>query len=129
MKTGRCQCGTIQFEVSGEARQVYACHCRDCQKQSASAFGISVIHAPEDLNIISGRPKSWTRATDSGGSLACFFCETCGTRLWHADGDVVSIKGGALDEPPEVKTHIWTQSKLPWLNLPADAETWPREPG
>jgi len=128
MSLASCQCGAIRFEVRGEPAKVYACHCRECQKQSASAFGISIIHAPEDLTVTRGTPKSWTRATDSGGSLTCWFCDTCGSRLWHAAGDVISIKGGALEVPPTVGTHIWTKRRLPWVVLPKDAETWPGEP-
>lgn len=42
MQTGRCQCGEICYESSGQAVGLYICHCRECQKQSASAFGISL---------------------------------------------------------------------------------------
>jgi len=129
MKTGGCQCGAVRFEVTGEARKVYACHCRECQKQSASAFGISVIHASNDLTVISGSPKNWTRNTVSGGKMVCWFCEICGSRLWHEAGSVISVKGGALDVTPEVQTHIWTRRRLPWVILPDGVETWPEEPG
>jgi len=40
---GGCQCGAIRYELSGEGLELYVCHCKECRKQSASAFGISVI--------------------------------------------------------------------------------------
>ena len=42
-KTGGCQCGSIRYRIKQEANMLYACHCRDCQKQSGSAFGLSLI--------------------------------------------------------------------------------------
>ena len=128
MKTGGCQCGAVRFKVNGAAQSAYACHCAECRKQSASAFGISVIHAPEDLSITTGTPRSWTRATASGGALSCWFCPDCGSRLWHAGNGVISIKGGALDQTPDVEAHIWTARKLSWVVIPEGAEQWPYEP-
>ena len=128
MKSGGCQCGAVRFEVAGAASKVYACHCRECRKQSASAFGISVIHAPADLTVTQGSPKNWKRDTASGGEMSCWFCENCGSRLWHAAGTVISIKGGALDETPDVQSHIWTSRRLPWIAFPEGVENWPEEP-
>ena len=128
MKSGGCQCGAIRFELIGNASKVYACHCGECQKQSASAFGISVIHAPEHLTITQGTPKSWKRETSSGNEMTCWFCEKCGSRLWHTAGSVIFVKGGALDETPEIQTHIWTSRRLPWVVLPEGVETWSEEP-
>jgi len=128
MKSGGCQCGAVRFDVTAEPQKSYACHCGECQKQSASAFGISVIHAPEDLSIRKGTPKCWTRPAASGGEMTCWFCETCGSRLWHEAGAIISIKGGAFDTPPEVRVHIWTTRRLPWVIIPDDVEIWPEEP-
>jgi len=128
MKTGGCQCGAIRFELSGEPVTVYACHCLECRKQSASAFGISTIYSRADLHVTLGKPKQWNRPTDSGGTMTCWFCEVCGSRLWHEGGGSISVKGGALDETLEPRSHIWTAHKLPWVILPDGIETWPYEP-
>src|ERR1700730_909187 len=42
IRTGGCQCGQVRYESSGESVALYVCHCRECQKQSASAFGMSL---------------------------------------------------------------------------------------
>ena len=40
--SGGCQCGQVRYEVKRDRLAVYACHCNECQKQSASAFSLSV---------------------------------------------------------------------------------------
>ena len=42
MQKGGCQCGAIRYESEGRPIALYICHCRECQKQSASTFGISL---------------------------------------------------------------------------------------
>ncbi len=42
MQTGRCQYGEIRYESVGEPQTLYICHCQECQKQSTSAFSISL---------------------------------------------------------------------------------------
>lgn len=131
--TGGCQCGGVRYEVRAAPREIYVCHCRECQKQSASAFGISVAVDSADLVLTAGTPRVWTRPATVQGQLACFFCPTCGTRLWHGDperDDWVSVKGGSLDVPPDLTgaRHIWIKRKLPGVVIPEGAETHPEEP-
>lgn len=130
---GGCQCGAVRYEVRGSPVSLYVCHCRECQKQSASAFGISVIVKRSDFRVTQGELKVWSRATDSGGTLACSFCPVCGSRVWHEGGgatDTISVKGGSLDEPPDLRSavQIWTARKLPGVVIPATAKQFPSEP-
>ncbi|KAH0848617.1 hypothetical protein FOPE_02688 [Fonsecaea pedrosoi] len=47
---GRCQCGTVRFRTPTEKPiKWYICHCHECRRQSASAFGISAIFPHFDL--------------------------------------------------------------------------------
>ena len=130
---GGCQCGNIRYEIAGDPLMIYVCHCRECQKQSGSAFGISVIISGSQLSLISGEPNEWVRATDSGNRLGCHFCPTCGSRVWHSNPDnenFVSVKGGSLDAPVDLSTafHIWTCRKLNGVILPEGATTYEQEP-
>jgi hypothetical protein len=129
---GGCQCGAVRYEVSAEPLEVYVCHCRECRKQSASAFGISVIAPADAFALTQGRMKRWTRPTDSGGVLECMFCTECGSRICHASpGEAtLSVKGGSLDEPVDVThaMHIWTTRKLPGVLIPDGAVQFPGEP-
>jgi hypothetical protein len=138
MRTGGCQCGEVRYESEGGPTELYVCHCRECRGQSASAFGISFIAPRKGLRVTQGAPKFWSRPTDSGGRLKCAFCPTCGSRLWHesvgepetVDIETVSIKGGSLDDPPDLSAafHIWTSRKLPGVAIPEGARQFPEEP-
>ena len=133
--TGGCQCGAVRYEVAEAPSAIYVCHCRECRRQSASAFGISVAVPRAALSIVGGAPRFWSRATDSGNQLDCAFCPDCGTRLWHESADAgpdapISVKGGSLDEPLDMSgaIHIWTSRKLPGIVIPAGAAQYPGEP-
>lgn len=133
MRTGGCQCGAIRYESAGDPVALYVCHCRECQRQSASAFGMSLEVLRDGLRVTRGRPEFWSRAADSGRRIACAFCAQCGSRLWHQrEGEpaTVTVKAGSLDQPVDFSTaiHIWTSRKLPGLAIPPGAPQFPREP-
>jgi hypothetical protein len=130
--SGGCQCGGVAYRIAGEPLEIYVCHCVECRHQSASAFGISVIVRAADVSVVRGNLKRWSRPTDSGRTLDCTFCADCGSRLFHATPgeDVVSVKGGSLDSPPDLgaATHIWTRQKLAGVMIPAGSPQFPGEP-
>ena len=131
--TGGCQCGSVRYEIAvAEPDSVYVCHCRECRHQSASAFGISVIVPAAAFVVRQGELRTWRRPTDSGNVLDCRFCAACGSRVVHANpgGAAVSVKGGSLDEAPDLAraVHIWVSRKLAGVVIPAGAVTFPEEP-
>ncbi|MBS0350115.1 MAG: GFA family protein [Proteobacteria bacterium] len=134
MQQGGCQCGEIRYQSEGQPIALYICHCRECQKQSASAFGISLDVNRANFCITQGKPKYWFRTTDSGRKLKCAFCPTCGSRLWHeyesgAHSETVSIKAGSLDQPLDVSNaiHVWVSRKLPGILIPHHAKQFPED--
>ena len=36
--TGRCLCGSVQYEIDSEPTMPGICHCKNCQRQAGSAF-------------------------------------------------------------------------------------------
>ena len=120
--TGGCQCGQIRYEIHAKPLTLYACHCQECQKQSSSAFGMSMPVPRDALIILKGKPKQWDRISDRGRKVSCFFCENCGTRLFHQPArnpNITNIKPGTLDDTSELKPvgNIWTRSAQKWVVL------------
>jgi hypothetical protein len=130
--TGGCQCGAVRYAIAAEPLRLYACHCRECQKQSGSAFGMSLIVSRAALALTQGATRVWSRRADSGRTIDCIFCAACGSRLWHErEGiDAVSVKAGSLDAAVDFSRaiHIWTSRRLPGLVIPPDAEQFAEEP-
>ena len=119
---GGCQCGAVRYRITGTPLTLYLCHCTECQKQSSSAFGMSMWVRRSDLKIVSGDPKIWERPAASGGTVTCAFCPACGSRLYHNasdDPEISSVKAGSLDDTSWLRPvgHIWTRSRQPWVDI------------
>lgn len=121
---GGCQCGAVRL-FADNPLAAYCCHCTECQAQSASAFGISVVVPSVSLHV-EGKTAFWIRDEGLPSEVRCTFCPSCGTRLFHArDGaERTTIKGGALDNRAAIEPdgHIWLGSALPWVRKGIDAE-------
>jgi len=123
---GGCACGSIRYKLTAMPLIVHACHCRDCQRVTGGAFAINVWIERTFVERLRGNPKSFMLEGGSGKDHEVYFCEQCGTYLWSryqiAPGDALFVRAGTLDEPESVKpdVHIFTRSKLPWLDIPKD---------
>jgi hypothetical protein len=121
--TGGCQCGAVRYEIAAAPLTLYACHCSDCQRQTGSAFALSLMVARAAVRVTNGEPAVWERPgshTSSGTPAACLFCAACGARLYHLPSRnqaMAVVKPGTLDDTSWLKPvgHIWTRSAQPWV--------------
>jgi hypothetical protein len=121
--SGSCFCGAVKYRLEREPMFVHCCHCKDCQRQTGSAFVINAIIEADNVTLLSGTPEPVTMATDSGRPHDIYRCPLCKTAVWSDYGRrrvMLFVRVGTLDEPsalpPDV--HIFTRSKLPWVGLP-----------
>lgn len=140
---GGCACGAVRYKLTAPPLIVHACHCRDCQRQTGSAFVINLWIERSFVEANAAPLRSDTVPAGSGNPHEVFRCAACGTALWSkyhaAPGETVLLRAGTLDQPEAIKpdVHIFTRSKLPWLPLPDGArsfeafyklaEVWPAE--
>lgn len=130
---GGCQCGYLRYEVRAEPLSVYNCHCTECQRQSGSAFGMSVVVPRPALVYLAGKPQRWSRTTDRGNVLDGDFCPHCGVRIAHlprVNEKVAILKPGTLDDTSWLVPvgHIWTRSAQPWVTFEADTVVFEGHP-
>ena len=130
---GGCQCGSIRYQINEMPLTLYACHCSECQRQSASGFGMSMPTPKSGFQLLKGAPKYWVRSSDSGNKVSCAFCPDCGTRLYHLpsrDKEIINIKPGTLDDTKWLSPvgHVWISSAQPWMNISADALIYENQP-
>ncbi|MDX1375346.1 MAG: GFA family protein [Burkholderiales bacterium] len=117
---GGCQCGRVRYRISGEPEGTVICHCSECQRQSASAFGMSLIVRKDDFALLQGTLKTTSRVADSGRTLLGHFCPECGVRIYHSSAavpDKLRVRPGTLDDRAWLRPdrQIWTRSRQPWL--------------
>ena len=110
----------IRYHIVARPIVLYACHCKDCQKQSSSGFGLSLWVRRQDFILTRSQPGFWSTTADSGNSKLCALCDQCGCRIYHTDdheADILSVKGGTLDNIEQFSPvgHIWLRSALPWV--------------
>ena len=132
-REGGCQCGAVRYRLEGEPVVLAVCHCSECQRQSGSAFGMSLIVPRRAFQLLSGETKTFTRTAESGRDVACVFCPACGTRVYHVPGlpgDNLNVKPGTLDDrswlAPAI--HVWTKSKQPWVPIPEAVRCFEGQP-
>jgi hypothetical protein len=131
MREGGCACRAVRYRLTEEPLIIHACHCRDCQYMSGSAFVINLWIERRYVEPSGAEPRFVTLRAGTGQPHDVFFCGACNTKLWsryHAPpGDTLFVRGGTLDEPASITpdAHIFTRSKMPWLALPEGARAFP----
>ena len=119
--SGHCLCGAVRFRSSGKLRDVIACHCSQCRRQTGHFYAATNVQ-DEGLTVEGGDSVTWYRASETAGRG---FCRTCGSALfWKADGsDYTSILAGAFDQPTGLKigVHIFCADKGDYYEIADDA--------
>ncbi|MGV1788853.1 GFA family protein [Rhizobium sp. A37_96] len=109
--TGGCLCGSVRLRTSGRLREVVACHCSQCRKQTGLYYAATNV-AVDTLFIEGEESITWYRASTFARRG---FCKTCGCALfWAADGaDEISIMAGLFDQPSDLRLayHIYCADK------------------
>lgn len=127
---GGCACGHVRYRLNSKPMFVHCCHCRDCQRQTGSAFVVNALIETNRVDTLSGQTKAVPAPTDSGRPHVIHRCPNCETAVWsHYSGrrELSYVRVGSLDEPSEFPpdVHIYTRSKLPWVILPAGVPAFP----
>lgn len=129
---GACQCGGVTYELLAAPSLVAACHCKECQKLSTSAFSITAMVDADHLSI-QGEMQDWQRPADSGNVSAAKFCPTCGNRIYHynpADPQKLKLKVSNLEDTRLIQptVHIWVSEKQDWFQIPEGVRVVDKQP-
>jgi hypothetical protein len=126
---------------------VHGCHCRMCQRQSGAAFAVNALIEADRVHQLGGTVEGVSMPSPSGSGQNIYRCPECRIAVWSnylvLPGGIAEavhfVRVGTLDDPdtmpPDI--HIYTASKQPWFDLPANAmaveqsydftEVWPTE--
>lgn len=108
------------MKVKGRPLITMACHCKGCQRMTASAFSLSALFPEQTVEIAGLEPV----IGGMHGELRHYFCPHCLSWIFtRAEmlGPLINIRAtmldGAADLPPFIETCV--SEKLPWVSLPA----------
>jgi len=128
---GGCRCGRVHYRTQADRLpNVYACHCRDCQTWSGSAFSVQFI-LPEDHLDVTGEPELFELTSPhSGRTSRQRACPVCFTRVFNTNSarpGLAVVRAGTLDRSDELEiaANIWTKRKLAGIAIPEGTPSWP----
>ena len=126
-------CGKLRYEISGtpaikvckhlpqipsEHYLTYDIHRRsvtawNARRSSGSAFTTNVLVPLANFGMVSGTPKLYGGAHQSGMTLTIHFCGDCGSTIYKTgtleifDGFAI-VQGGTLDEGLVMPHQVWS---------------------
>ncbi len=125
---GGCRCGQVRVTISAPPILTMACHCKGCQRMSASAFSLGAAIPSEAFTVIQGEPV----IGGLHGANRHYFCPHCMSWIFtRAQGidQFVNLRPTTLDDAswfaPFIET--CTKERLPWASTGAvySFETFP----
>lgn len=135
---GQCYCKRIQYTLNANPIFTNACHCRDCQTLTGSAFAINImveasaVSVTSDLqptekvdNVLDAEQDPSTDAASKS-----YRCPSCDVLLWGTSGDfgdgIIFVRAGTLVENEKIvpDAHFFVRSKHPWITIPEGVRTF-----
>jgi len=115
--SGRCLCGGVRYEVTGELAQPIACHCSQCARTSGN-FAAMAACKTVDLKMQANETLRWYQSSEN---VQRGFCSRCGGNLfWRAAPGVETfVAAGTLNPPTglRLRQHIFVSSKSDFYDL------------
>ncbi|MDZ4261557.1 MAG: GFA family protein [Pseudomonadota bacterium] len=116
-RSGRCLCGAVSYQFSGEPIAARVCWCKDCQHIASNGTVNAIVNTAS--LIINGELSEFTNLVESGNHLRRRFCPVCGSHLFansSARPQYTGVRIGTLDEPSSISPtiNIWTKSAPLW---------------
>jgi hypothetical protein len=129
---GSCLCGSVAYELEGDARRFYHCHCERCRKSTGAAHASNIIMRLRSITWTAGEQLTKRYKVPEAERFAVVFCTECGSPLPRVspDGEFVVVPAGSLEHEPGIspQARIFDGSKAAWScsgdGIPAH-ETYP----
>ena len=127
---GKCLCGTVSFQLTGDVPNLYQCHCSMCRKVTGSASNTATFVDPQQFKWLSGENYINSFVKDTG-YRSDFFC-TCGSPVPNKlrDTELYWVPAGLLEdsEGSEVVIHLHSGSKARWDRIDSCAQQYAEMP-
>ncbi len=115
---GSCLCGTVAFEIEGEAIRFRHCHCQRCRKSTGTGHASNLLVQSKELKWTSGIDNQGSYKVPESERFVRHFCTTCGSPLPTEVPSMgaVLIPAGLLDTDPvmQPQSRIFQDSRASW---------------
>lgn len=128
--TGRCHCGAVRYEVSGEALTHALCHCRDCRRHAGAPMVGWCMFPAAAVRLLTGTAKIYS-SSEHGRR---HFCAACGTGLFYTNDSVlpgiIDVQSATLDDPDAIpaRAHVQVADRIGWMQQAHELPAFERYP-
>jgi hypothetical protein len=130
--SGGCLCGAVRYEISGDIRSFFHCHCSRCRKATGTGHASNVILKPERAAWTDGEALLRSYPVPGAKRFRTVFCSVCGSPMPRIAPDlsIAVIPAGTLDDATDlaVTDRIFWDSRAPWSCDRGDLPTWDTYP-
>ena len=119
--TGHCLCGAVSYQLDGEIKKFYHCHCERCRRATGTGHATNMMilpASPEKIRWVKGEDLITRFKVPEAERFTNSFCKLCGGRVprYAADMDMVVIPAGSLDSDPVTlpQARIFWDSRVNW---------------
>ena len=116
---GSCLCGSVKYEIRGEAKRFYHCHCNRCRKASGAGFTSNLLVTPKtSITWLQGESFLAKYKVPESSRFYNRFCLKCGATMPYVLSllDAVIVPAGSLDTgaPIMPQGHAFWDSRSEW---------------
>ncbi len=112
---GKCFCGTVQIEVTGEPTAMGYCHCSSCRSWSAGPVNAFTLWEPTSVKVTQGADQLATYTKNPSSERQ--FCKKCGGHVMsnHPSIKLIDVYAATIPTMPfKPSVHInYSETVLP----------------
>lgn len=128
--TGRCHCGAVQYEATGQPVHHALCHCGDCRRATGAPVVSWALFPRDHVAITGDEPRRY----QSSAQGERWFCGKCGSSLFYVNETIfpgmIDIQSATLDDPDAfpVSLHIQVAERIGWMRNAHELPEFERYP-
>jgi hypothetical protein len=110
----------VNVQITAPPMLTLACHCRDCQKLTASAYSLTTMFPEAGFSCKGELIKGGL----GGSGRVHYFCKSCLNFIYSEIGERsqrINLRTSVLDDAAlfEPFVELMTDEKMPWAKVPA----------
>ena len=115
---GSCLCGAVAFEIEGDARHFYHCHCSRCRKSTGTGHATNLMLMGAKLAFTSGESLLRSFKPPQAQRFTRQFCGNCGSPVprYVPEMGFALVPAGSVDSeiPLTPQARIYWDSRAAW---------------